>query len=52
VLGFVGAGGIGFLLLTSMELFQYRTVAMLLILTFVIVIVAERGSAALRQRIS
>jgi phosphonate transport system permease protein len=52
VLGFVGAGGIGFLLLTSMELFQYRTVAMLLILTFVIVIVAERGSAALRQRIA
>jgi phosphonate transport system permease protein len=51
VLGFVGAGGIGFQLLTAMNLFQYRTVSLLLIVTFVIVIVAERLSAALRQRV-
>lgn len=51
VLGFVGAGGIGFELLTAMSLFQYRTVSMLLILTFVIVVAAERLSAALRARI-
>jgi phosphonate transport system permease protein len=51
VLGFVGAGGIGFELLTAMSLFQYRTVSMLLILTFAIVVVAERLSAALRARI-
>jgi phosphonate transport system permease protein len=51
VLGFVGAGGIGFELLTAMNLFQYRTVSMLLIVTFVIVMVAERLSAALRRRI-
>jgi phosphonate transport system permease protein len=51
VLGFVGAGGIGFELLTAMNLFQYRTVAMLLIVTFVIVVTIERISAALRQRI-
>jgi len=52
VLGFVGAGGIGFELLTAMNLFQYRTVSMLLIVTFVIVIAAERLSAALRRRIA
>ncbi len=38
ILGFVGAGGIGFQLLTAMNLFQYRTVSMLLVVTFVIVI--------------
>jgi len=52
VLGFVGAGGIGFELLTAMNLFQYRTVSMLLILTFAIVLVAERLSAALRRRLA
>jgi phosphonate transport system permease protein len=48
VLGFVGAGGIGFLLLTAMNLFQYQTVAFLLIATFVLVACAERISAYLR----
>ncbi|GAB0116628.1 phosphonate ABC transporter, permease protein PhnE [Acidisoma sp. 7E03] len=52
ILGFVGAGGIGFQLLTAMNLFQYRTVSMLLVLTFAIVVGAERISAALRQRIA
>lgn len=51
VLGFVGAGGLGFELLTAMNLFQYRTVSLLLVLTFVIVILTERMSAALRRRI-
>ena len=51
VLGFVGAGGIGFQLLTAMNLFQYRTVSLLLVVTFVIVIAAERLSAALRRRV-
>ena len=50
VLGFVGAGGIGFQLLTAMNLFQYREVSLLLIITFVIVFTAERLSAILRQR--
>jgi phosphonate transport system permease protein len=49
VLGFVGAGGIGFELLTAMNLFQYRTVSLLLLVTFVLVITAERLSAALRR---
>jgi phosphonate transport system permease protein len=52
VLGFVGAGGIGFQLLTAMNLFDYPTVSLLLIMTFVIVIAAERGSALLRKRLA
>jgi phosphonate transport system permease protein len=51
VLGFVGAGGIGFLILTGMNLFQYRQVATLLILTYVLVMAVERASALLRTRI-
>ncbi|MBV9168746.1 MAG: phosphonate ABC transporter, permease protein PhnE [Chloroflexi bacterium] len=51
VLGFVGAGGIGFLILTAMNLFQYRQVATLLILTYVLVMLVERGSAFIRSRI-
>jgi phosphonate transport system permease protein len=50
VLGFVGAGGIGFELLTAMNLFQYRTVSMLLVVTFAMVLAAERMSAWLRAR--
>ncbi len=52
VLGFVGAGGIGFRLLTAMNLFQYQTVSLLLITTFVLVMAAERGSAILRKRVA
>jgi phosphonate transport system permease protein len=51
VLGFVGAGGIGFQLLTAMNLFDYRTVSFLLIVTFVLVTAAERGSAFIRSRV-
>jgi phosphonate transport system permease protein len=52
VLGFVGAGGIGFELLTAMNLFQYQEVSLLLIIIFVIVLGAERMSAALRERLA
>jgi phosphonate transport system permease protein len=52
VLGFVGAGGIGFQLLTAMNLFQYQDVSLLLIIIFVIVLGAERISAALRERLA
>jgi phosphonate transport system permease protein len=51
VLGFVGAGGIGFLILTSMNLFQYRQVATLLILTYVLVMTVERLATLVRNRI-
>lgn len=50
VLGFVGAGGIGFQLLTAMSLFDYRTVSLLLIITFALVIGAERLSATIRKK--
>jgi phosphonate transport system permease protein len=52
VLGFVGAGGIGFRLLTAMNLFQYQTVSLLLIATFILVMLAERGSALLRRLVA
>jgi phosphonate transport system permease protein len=52
VLGFVGAGGIGFQLLTAMNLFQYQEVSLLLIVIFVIVLSAERVSAVLRERLA
>jgi phosphonate transport system permease protein len=52
VLGFVGAGGIGFQLLTAMNLFQYQEVSLLLIIIFVIVLGAERASATLRERLA
>ncbi len=51
VLGFVGAGGIGFQLLSAMNLFQYRDVSFYLIINFVLVIAVERASAALRKRV-
>jgi phosphonate transport system permease protein len=51
VLGFVGAGGIGFQILSAMNLFQYRDVSLYLVLTFVLVVVVERLSAALRSAV-
>ncbi|HEX3953829.1 MAG TPA: phosphonate ABC transporter, permease protein PhnE [Stellaceae bacterium] len=52
VLGFVGAGGIGFELLSAMSLFQYQLVSLYLIVTFVLVIAAERLSALIRARLA
>ena len=52
ILGFVGAGGLGFQLLTAMNLFQYKTVSLLLIVTFILVMMMERLSAALRKRVA
>ncbi|KVK73603.1 MULTISPECIES: phosphonate ABC transporter, permease protein PhnE [Burkholderia] len=52
VLGFVGAGGIGFHLLTAMNLFQYQTVSLLLIITFFLVTGAEHLSAYLRGKVT
>ncbi|MDR3534739.1 MAG: phosphonate ABC transporter, permease protein PhnE [Rhodopila sp.] len=52
VLGFVGAGGIGFQLLTAMNLFQYQDVSLLLMIVFVIVFAAERLSAICRERLA
>lgn len=51
VLGFVGAGGIGFQVLSAMNLFAYADVTMLVIVLFGLVVAVEVGSAALRRRL-
>lgn len=51
ILGFVGAGGIGFQIFDAMQLFKYRQVLTYILLTFVLVFVVERCSAMLRRRI-
>ncbi len=52
VLGFVGAGGIGFLLNRYISLFQYQRVAVLLIVTFVVVAIIDGVSAYVRARLT
>lgn len=52
VLGFVGAGGIGFQILSAMQLFDYRTVSALIVMTFVLVVAVERTAALIRRRLS
>jgi phosphonate transport system permease protein len=52
VLGFVGAGGIGILLYSSINQFQWQEVSLMLLAVFGVVVVSEFISAAVRQRIS
>ncbi len=52
VLGFVGAGGIGILLYSSINQFMWQEVALILLSVFGVVIVSEFISAAVRKRIS
>jgi phosphonate transport system permease protein len=52
ILGFVGAGGIGILLYSSINQFAWHEVAAMLISIFGVVIVSEFVSAAVRQRIT
>ncbi len=52
ILGFVGAGGIGILLYSSINLFQWQSVSVMLLAIFAVVVVSEFVSAAVRQRIS
>jgi len=51
ILGFVGAGGIGFELTASMKLFQYRDTAACIIVIVVMVMIADAISSRLRARI-
>jgi phosphonate transport system permease protein len=51
VLGFVGAGGIGFLIYNSMQLFQYREVSTELLVVLAFVLAVERVSTVMRSRI-
>ncbi|MFN2353512.1 MAG: PhnE/PtxC family ABC transporter permease [Desulfopila sp.] len=52
VLGFVGAGGIGILLYSSINQFLWREVTVTLIAIFVIVVLSELLSATVRKKIS
>ena len=52
VLGFVGAGGIGILLYSSINQFLWQEVAVILMTVFIVVIASEFISALARQRIS
>ena len=49
--GFVGGGGIGFLLFNSIQLFQYRDASMELLVLLVVLLAVERVSTILRSRI-
>jgi phosphonate transport system permease protein len=52
VLGFVGAGGIGILLYSSINQFMWQQVAVILTAVFGVVIASEFVSATVRRRIS
>lgn len=51
VLGLVGAGGIGMVLDTALNLFQWPRVAMVLVAVFVVVIAAEVVVSQVRKRV-
>jgi len=52
VLGFVGAGGIGILLYSSINQFLWQEVAVTLMVVFGVVLVSEYVSATVRQRVT
>ncbi len=52
VLGFVGAGGIGIQLYSSINLFAWQEVSVMLAAILAVVVVSEFISAAVRQRIT
>jgi phosphonate transport system permease protein len=49
--GFVGGGGIGFLLFNSIQLFQYREAATEILVMFALLLAVERISSLMRSRI-
>ncbi len=51
VIGLVGAGGIGILLTSSMNLFRWQNVSMILISIFVVVLAGEYVSASVRKKL-
>lgn len=51
VLGIVGAGGIGFLLQSYINEFQYSKIAVVLLVTIVMTVAIDNASATLRRRV-
>lgn len=49
ILGFVGAGGVGFELQARLRALHYRSSLAMIILIFVLIVLVERFSAAMRQ---
>lgn len=52
VLGYVGAGGIGVMLSTNLDLFRYDRVSMVIISIFVVVLVVDAISEAIQRRLA
>ena len=52
IMGFVGAGGIGFYLLSYVQLLRYELLLTGVLVTLVVVVAVERASAAVRRRFS
>jgi phosphonate transport system permease protein len=50
ILGFVGAGGIGFYMISYIQLFQYQRLTTAILLTLAVVLVIDFGSARIRDR--
>ena len=50
-LGAFGGGGLGFLLYNSLELFQYKQAATQILVLLVLLLIVERVSSVLRQRL-
>ncbi len=51
ILGFVGAGGIGYYMLGYVQMLQYRPLTTAILLTFLVVMLVDRLSLWLRQRL-
>ena len=51
VLGYVGAGGIGIILNSSLALFRYDRVSIVILLIFVVVLIVDGISNAIRRRL-
>ncbi|MGB8955147.1 MAG: phosphonate ABC transporter, permease protein PhnE [Tumebacillaceae bacterium] len=51
ILGYVGAGGIGMVLKTELDMFQYGNVAAIILFTLVIVIIIDTISTSIRERL-
>jgi phosphonate transport system permease protein len=52
VLGFVGAGGIGIMLYSSINQFSWHEVSVMLVAIFAVVLVSEYVSATVRRHIT
>jgi phosphonate transport system permease protein len=51
LLGAIGAGGIGFELVSAMSLFEYKKMAAAIITTLIMIVLCEKFSDALRKRV-